>query len=112
MKSTIVLFILALIVATVQSVRIGANAERMARGLPPRAPNKLYSPTRASPARRAKPSQKPPPSCVHDECCQIVGTPEDDIGLDIIAGLLGVRLPPHKLAGANCFAIVEGGLPW
>ena len=42
MKATIVLAILALIVATVQAVALETNAERMARGLPPRAPSKLY----------------------------------------------------------------------
>ncbi|KAI9061145.1 hypothetical protein FKP32DRAFT_1678487 [Trametes sanguinea] len=114
MKSTIVLFILALIIATVQAVRIGANAERMARGLPPRAPNKLYAPTRASAAKRSKPSQKPPPppKCTaHQECCELVGTPKDDKEIALIAALLGIHLPPDQLAGALCLAIEKGGLP-
>ncbi|OSC97740.1 hypothetical protein PYCCODRAFT_1471647 [Trametes coccinea BRFM310] len=113
MKSTIVLFILALIIATVQAARIGANAERMARGLPPRAPSKLYAPTRPSAAKRAKPSQKPPPppTC-HQECCELVGTPEDNREIAIIAELLGVHLPPNQLAGALCLPIVAGGFPW
>lgn len=42
MKSSIVLFILALIVATVQAASLDTNAARLARGLPPRAPRKLY----------------------------------------------------------------------
>ena len=42
MKYTTLFFVLALIVATVQAVALETNAERMARGLPPRAPSKLY----------------------------------------------------------------------
>ena len=49
MKSSIVLFVLAFILVTVQAAIIrGTNADRMARGLPPRAPAKLYTPTRVS----------------------------------------------------------------
>ena len=39
---TVILALFALLVATVQAVSLGTNAERMARGLPPRAPRKLY----------------------------------------------------------------------
>ena len=43
MRSTIILFVIALIVATVQAAALSdSNAQRMARGLPPRAPRKLY----------------------------------------------------------------------
>ena len=42
MKYTLVLVLIALIVATVQATSFETNAQRMARGLPPRAPRKLY----------------------------------------------------------------------
>ena len=43
MRSIIILFVIALIVATVQAAALSdSNAQRMARGLPPRAPRKIY----------------------------------------------------------------------
>lgn len=45
MKYTLALFLFAFIVATVQAASLGTNAERLARGLPPRSPTRLYKPS-------------------------------------------------------------------
>ncbi|RPD59674.1 hydrophobin-domain-containing protein [Lentinus tigrinus ALCF2SS1-6] len=110
MKSTIVFFILALIVATVQAAALGdSNAERMARGLPPRAPRKLYRnelPTGVAAAKRSKPSSKPPPSCSTGpiQCCQQVEK-ADNPAAALILGLLGLVLGPDVEVGLTCSPI-------
>ncbi|KAI9000659.1 hypothetical protein BD414DRAFT_504656 [Trametes punicea] len=103
MKSTIVLFILGLFIATVQAAMLGANAERMARGLP--------RVRRPSFANKPKPSKKPapPPKCDGvQECCEVLETAEEAKG---ILGLLGIHVPSDSIVGLECTRIVNGGLP-
>ncbi|RPD72480.1 fungal hydrophobin [Lentinus tigrinus ALCF2SS1-7] len=112
MKSTIVFFILALIVATVQAAALGdSNAERMARGLPPRAPRKLYRNELPTAAKRSKPSSKPPPSCSTGpiQCCQQVEKADNPVAA-LILGLLGIVLGPDVVVGLTCSPLTVIGV--
>ncbi|RDX57003.1 fungal hydrophobin [Lentinus brumalis] len=104
MKSTVVLFVLALIVATVSAAALGeSNAERMARGLPPRAPRKLYNRATGVEASKPKPSSKPPPSCSTGpiQCCDKVVKADNPIAA-LLLGLLGIVLGPDVEVGLTC----------
>ncbi|KAI0661811.1 hypothetical protein C8Q70DRAFT_1052120 [Cubamyces menziesii] len=115
MKSSIVLFVLAFILVTVQAAIIrGTNADRMARGLPPRAPAKLYTPTRVSEEKRHKPSSTPTSVCKPDQgqqvCCEQITTASNPEA-KLLLGLLGIKLPPEATVGLECLD-VKFGLPW
>ncbi|KAH9944993.1 fungal hydrophobin [Epithele typhae] len=104
--ASIVFAVIALILATVQALSIGTNAERMARGLPPRAPRKLFrEPSPTTPAKRAKPSSSPG-SCSTGpvQCCQEVTTAGNPVAA-LIIGLLGLVLDPKLVVGLTCSAI-------
>ncbi|KAI0635574.1 fungal hydrophobin [Trametes polyzona] len=101
--TTLALALFALLVATVQAASIGTNAERMARGLPPRAPNKLYKPTARSVANKPKPSGRPGGSCSTGpvQCCEKVTTAKDPVA-KLLLGLLGIVLGPDVAVGLTC----------
>ncbi|KAI0671379.1 fungal hydrophobin [Trametes maxima] len=112
MKSTIALAILALIVATVQAISIGTNAERMARGLPPRAPAKLFNPTPVTAAKRHKPSHAPPPSNCSTgpvQCCEKLTNAKDPIA-KLLLELLGIIVKPDVAIGLTCSPLSIIGL--
>ncbi|KAI0649484.1 fungal hydrophobin-domain-containing protein [Trametes meyenii] len=113
MRSTIVLAILALIVATVQAVSIGTNAERMARGLPPRAPAKLFNPTPVTAAKRNKPSHVPPPSSPCStgpvQCCDKLTNSKDPLA-KLLIQLLGIVVKPDVGVGLTCSPLSIIGL--
>ncbi|KAJ6495109.1 hypothetical protein C8R45DRAFT_163525 [Mycena sanguinolenta] len=56
------LFIALTAVAAVSAARVDTNADRMARGLPPKAPAQRSTPALAA-AKRSTPSGVPPPQC-------------------------------------------------
>ncbi|TBU54144.1 fungal hydrophobin-domain-containing protein [Dichomitus squalens] len=100
--------VIAFLVATVAAAAApGTNAERMARGLPPKAPRKLYrkDPTPASPARRSTPSGSPS-SCSTGpvQCCNTLTTASDPLA-SVILGLLGIILGPDVAVGLTCSPI-------
>ncbi|KAM5539234.1 hypothetical protein V8D89_007107 [Ganoderma adspersum] len=102
---TLFLSVIAFLVATVAAAAApGTNAERMARGLPPLAPRKLYREraTPASPARRSQPSGSPS-SCSTGpvQCCNQVTTASNPIAA-LILGLLGIVLGPDVSVGITC----------
>ncbi|KAI0787398.1 fungal hydrophobin-domain-containing protein [Fomes fomentarius] len=106
MKSSILLFLLAFIVATVQAASLDTNAARLARGLPPRAPRKLYRnlPTAVEQAKRSKPSGSPPPSsCTTGpvQCCNQIEKSNSSV-VSVILGLLGIVLGPDVDVGLGC----------
>ncbi|KAI1797105.1 fungal hydrophobin [Ganoderma leucocontextum] len=116
---TLFLTVIAFLVATVAAAAApGTNAERMARGLPPKAPRKLYREraTPVSPARRHQPSGSPS-SCSTGpvQCCNKVTTSNDPIA-KLILGLLGIVLGPNVSVGLTCSPIsvigVGGGNAW
>ncbi|KAI0822559.1 fungal hydrophobin [Trametes gibbosa] len=107
MKYTLALVLFALIVATVQAASLGTNAERMARGLPPRSPSKLYNPSARAVANKPKPSSKPPGgSCSTGpvQCCDKVTNAEDPVA-KLLLGLLGIILGPDVAVGLECSPI-------
>ncbi|PIL35284.1 hypothetical protein GSI_02009 [Ganoderma sinense ZZ0214-1] len=113
--TTFVLTVIAFLVATVAAAAApGTNAERMARGLPPLAPRKLYRQraTPASPARRSQPSGSPGSTCSTGpvQCCNKVGTASDPI-VSLLLGLLGIVLgDPSVLVGVTCSPITVIGV--
>ncbi|KAI0331828.1 hypothetical protein GY45DRAFT_1247910 [Cubamyces sp. BRFM 1775] len=116
MKSTIVLFVIAFLLVTVQAAIIrGTNADRMARGLPPRAPAKLYTPTRVTEEKRHKPSNTPAPVCKADQgkqvCCERITTASDPEA-KLLLGLAGVKLASNAVVGLTCSDTKPFGLPW
>lgn len=103
---TLFLSVIAFLVATVAAAAApGTNAERMARGLPPLAPRKLYREraTPASPARRHQPSGSPGGSCSTGpvQCCNTLTTSNDPLA-QLIAGLLGIVLGGNVGVGLTC----------
>ncbi|KAI0719189.1 fungal hydrophobin-domain-containing protein [Cerioporus squamosus] len=113
MRSNIVLFVLALIVATVSAAALGeSNAERMARGLPPRAPRRLYRKEPATAAKPSKPSSKPPPSSCSTgpvQCCNSLQKADDPV-VALLLGLLGIVLGPDVEVGLTCSPISVIGI--
>ncbi|KAI0719873.1 fungal hydrophobin-domain-containing protein [Cerioporus squamosus] len=116
MRSNIVLFVLALIVVTVSAAALGeSNAERMARGLPPRAPRRLYRKepaTGVAAAKPSKPSSKPPPSSCSTgpvQCCQSVEKADGSLAA-VVLGLLGIVLGPDVVVGLTCSPISVIGI--
>ncbi|KAI0366140.1 fungal hydrophobin [Pilatotrama ljubarskyi] len=101
--ATLLLAVFALIVATVQAVSLGTNAERMARGLPPRAPSKLFKPTAASAAKRSKPSGSPGGSCSTGpvQCCEEITNASNPIA-ELLLSLLGLVVGPDVAIGLTC----------
>ncbi|KAH9885825.1 hypothetical protein C8Q73DRAFT_659294 [Cubamyces lactineus] len=115
MKSSIVLFVIAFILVTVQAAILrGTNADRMARGLPPRAPAKLYTPTRVSEEKRHKPSSTPTGVCKPNEgrqvCCERVTTASDPEA-KLLLELLHLELPPEAVVGLICSDATPFGPP-
>ncbi|KAI0351724.1 fungal hydrophobin [Trametes cingulata] len=107
--ATLVLALFALIVATVQAVSLGTNAERMARGLPPRAPAKLFKPDAASAAKHPKPSSSPPGgggSCSTGpvQCCDEITNASNPIA-ELLLALLGLVVGPDVAIGLTCSPI-------
>ncbi|KAI0760948.1 fungal hydrophobin [Trametes elegans] len=108
--TTIALLFLAFVVATIQAVMAETNAERLARGLPPRAPRKLYRdiPTRSDTADRHKPSGKPSLCSTGPvECCEEV-TKASSKEAKVILELLGLFLPPETVVGLTCSSLLFG----
>ncbi|EIW57210.1 fungal hydrophobin [Trametes versicolor FP-101664 SS1] len=100
---TLALFLFAFIVATVQAASLGTNAERLARGLPPRSPTRLYKPSARDAANKPKPSAKPPPTCSTGpvQCCNSVEKASNPVA-SLILGLLGIVLGPDVVVGITC----------
>ncbi|KAH9856675.1 fungal hydrophobin-domain-containing protein [Lenzites betulinus] len=104
MKYTLALVFFALLVATVHAASIETNAERMARGLPPRSPSRLYKPSARDVANKPKPSSKPPGgSCSTGpvQCCNQVVKADNPLA-SLILGLLGIVLGPDVEVGLTC----------
>ncbi|OJT15002.1 Hydrophobin-1 [Trametes pubescens] len=108
MKYTLALFLFAFIVATVQAASLGTNAERLARGLPPRSPTRLYNANARDVANKPKPSGKPQPpsSCSTGpvQCCNSVEKASNPVA-SILLGLLGIVLGPDVVVGLTCSPI-------
>ncbi|KAF9026846.1 hydrophobin-domain-containing protein [Hymenopellis radicata] len=104
------LLFFACFVAAAPSVE--TNAQRLARGLPPNAPSKRYTPSEN--AKRHKPSGSPGQCNTGPvQCCNSVETTSKHPSsvLEIILGLLGIPLPAvGTLVGLNCSPISGLGL--
>ncbi|KAH9846232.1 fungal hydrophobin [Lenzites betulinus] len=97
----------ATLVAAAASVQAGeTNGQRLARGLSPLPPKRMYHPTRTSEAKRAAPSGTPSSGSGNCntgpiQCCNSVGKANDDV-FSAILGLLGMVLDPDVLVGVTC----------
>ncbi|RDX57006.1 fungal hydrophobin [Lentinus brumalis] len=115
MRSTLICFVLALIVTTVLAATPGeSNARRMARGLPPRAPRRLYRnelPSGVAAAKRASPSGSPPPTPLCStgavQCCNRITTARDGTA-GLILSLLGIVVKDLNLPlGITCIPLSD-----
>ncbi|KIK96893.1 hypothetical protein PAXRUDRAFT_98316, partial [Paxillus rubicundulus Ve08.2h10] len=94
--------------ATVVSAE--TNAQRMARGLPPKAPARRGTP--AYGARRGSPSSTPGGSQCNTgpvQCCNSMQKSGDNDEFDDFLGLLGVSVPAGTSVGAGCSPITAVG---
>ncbi|KAH8822418.1 fungal hydrophobin [Flagelloscypha sp. PMI_526] len=101
--------LLALLVSAKPDV--DTNGQRMARGLPLKAPRHLY---RASPAAMARRSQASgiTTQCSTGpiQCCQTVGTATNPV-ISLLLGLLGIVVKDvNALIGATCSPITLVGV--
>ncbi|KAI9001555.1 fungal hydrophobin [Trametes punicea] len=100
-------YAVAALVAAAASVEAReTNANRLARGLSPLPPRRMYTPSHASEAKRATPSGTPSSggqSCSTGpvQCCNSVGKAKEDV-FSMILGLLGIDADPEALVGVQC----------
>ncbi|KAI9066087.1 fungal hydrophobin [Trametes sanguinea] len=108
-------YAVAAVLAAAASVQAHeTNAQRLARGLSPLAPRRLYTPSRASEAKRAAPSgspSEPSGNCNTGpiQCCNQVGKANEGI-FGEITGLLGMILDPEILVGLQCSPLNVAGV--
>ncbi|KAI0671940.1 fungal hydrophobin-domain-containing protein [Trametes maxima] len=112
MKFTYAVAALAATAASVQAAE--TNAQRLARGLSPLPPRRMYSPSSVSEAKRAAPSGTPGQgsgSCNTGpvQCCNSVGKANDGL-IGSILGLLGIILHPDTDVGLQCSPLSGVGL--
>ncbi|KAF8843450.1 hydrophobin [Paxillus ammoniavirescens] len=94
--------------ATVVSAE--TNAQRMARGLPPKAPARRGTPSFG--AKRGSPSGSPGGSQCNTgpvQCCNSVQTSGGGNEIDTLLTLLGLEVPAGTSVGANCSPISAVG---
>ncbi|KAH8822405.1 fungal hydrophobin [Flagelloscypha sp. PMI_526] len=103
MRSFTTIVFAALLVFLVSAMpAVDTNAQRMARGLPLKAPRHLYKASPVSMARRDSPSGTPGQCNVGKvQCCNSV-TRANDKTASLIASLLGIVLPTNAAVGLNC----------
>ncbi|KAI0329279.1 fungal hydrophobin [Cubamyces sp. BRFM 1775] len=99
-------YAVATLVAAAASVQAHeTNAQRLARGLSPLPPRRMYTPTHASEAKRATPSGSPGGSgnCNTGpiQCCNQVSKANDNV-ISTILGLLDLVIDPEALVGLQC----------
>ncbi|KAI0775002.1 fungal hydrophobin [Trametes elegans] len=111
-------YAVAALVATAASVQASeTNAERLARGLSPAPPRRMYHPSRANEAKRAAPSGTPGSggdsgSCNTGpiQCCNEVHQANSGGVVGAILELLGLILDPEVLVGLQCSPLDVLGL--
>ncbi|KAI0833708.1 fungal hydrophobin-domain-containing protein [Trametes gibbosa] len=100
-------YALAALVATAASVHASeTNGQRLARGLSPLPPKRMYHPSHISEAKRAAPSGTPSSgggNCNTGpvQCCNSVKKANDGV-IGAILGLLELILDPEVLVGVQC----------
>lgn len=88
------------------------NAERMARGLPPKAPlRRGHSGTPADTAKRGQPSSTGNNQCNTGpiQCCNTVAACGSHQGIDDLISVLGLSVPIGTQVGASCSPITAVG---
>ncbi|EIN13449.1 hypothetical protein PUNSTDRAFT_117225 [Punctularia strigosozonata HHB-11173 SS5] len=115
MKSAFALSMFLAIVASVSAGAVGTptNAELLKRGLPPRAPRKLYAPTRVSAAKRQSPSgvvTATADTCTTGQllCCNEL-TPADSTDATNALASIDVTLTSSQDVGLGCTALTTDG---
>ncbi|EIW57768.1 fungal hydrophobin [Trametes versicolor FP-101664 SS1] len=110
-------YAVAALVATAASVQAGeTNGQRLARGLSPMPPKRMYHPSRASEAKRATPSGTPPSGGSGNcntgpvQCCNSVQKAGTGGVIGAILGLLDVVLDPEALVGLQCSPLSAVGV--
>ncbi|CDO77000.1 hypothetical protein BN946_scf184298.g27 [Trametes cinnabarina] len=104
----------AVIAAAASAQAHETNGDRLARGLSPLRPRRLYAPSRASEAKRATPSGtpgQPSGNCNTGpiQCCNQVGKANEGL-FGSILGLLGIIVDPDVLVGLQCSGISGVGV--
>ncbi|KAI0636205.1 fungal hydrophobin-domain-containing protein [Trametes polyzona] len=105
----------AALVAAAASVQAGeTNGQRLARGLAPLPPKRMYHPSRVSEAKRAAPSGTPGEgsgSCNTGpiQCCNSVAKANDGV-IGAILGLLELIIDPEVLVGVQCSPLSAVGV--
>ncbi|KJA23934.1 hypothetical protein HYPSUDRAFT_66025 [Hypholoma sublateritium FD-334 SS-4] len=110
MKFTATLAILATAAATVSAQEVLTNGERMARGLPPRAPVRRWSSTAA--ARRSTPSNAPSSQCNTGpvQCCNSVQQANNPV-VSLLLDLLNIGgLSGDTQVGTTCSPLSAVGV--
>ncbi|OSC99926.1 fungal hydrophobin [Trametes coccinea BRFM310] len=108
-------YAVAAVVAAAASVQASeTNAHRLARGLSPLPPRRLYTPSRASEAKRAAPSgapAEPSGNCNTGpiQCCNQVGKANEGI-FGALLGLLEMVVDPEVLVGVQCSPLSAVGV--
>ncbi|KAI0350025.1 fungal hydrophobin [Trametes cingulata] len=105
----------ALVAAAASGVQASeTNAQRLARGLSPLPPRRMYHPSRASEAKRAAPSGTPSSGSGNCntgpiQCCNSVVQASDNV-VGLIIELLGLVLDPEILVGLECSPLSAVGV--
>ncbi|KAI0663730.1 fungal hydrophobin-domain-containing protein [Cubamyces menziesii] len=98
-------YAVATLVAAAASVQAHeTNAQRLARGLSPLPPRRMYTPSHASEAKRATPSGSPGSGNCNTgpiQCCNQVSKANDNV-ISTILGLLDLVIDPEALVGVQC----------
>ncbi|EIN03989.1 hypothetical protein PUNSTDRAFT_47779 [Punctularia strigosozonata HHB-11173 SS5] len=113
MKSSLSLSLLLAIAASVSvsASTASTNAERLKRGLPPRAPRRLYAPTRVSAAKRQSPSGTPSAdTCTTGQllCCGELTPADSADAVDALASI-DVTLTSAEDVGLSCEVLTTDG---
>ncbi|KAI6132864.1 hydrophobin-1 precursor [Pisolithus croceorrhizus] len=89
--------------AAAAAVSAETNAQRMARGLPPKAPIRRHG-TSTDSAKKGSPSSTGGGQCNTGpiQCCSTVGACGSHSDIDNLISLLGLSVPVGTQVGANC----------
>lgn len=101
---------IVVLAAAAAAVSAETNAQRMARGLPPKAPIRRHG-TPADTAKRSHPSSTGGGQCNTGpiQCCNTVATSGSQSGVDELLTLLGLSVPVGTQVGASCSPISAVG---